>query len=94
MGAGGANLGRIQSYNDMSAVAAFPNFYFASGKYLSRFHVMKQRAVTLLMMLFNGGYQTEFSGQLGEALLLGGLSKSLVHIRPFVILALAAWSRF
>ena len=39
------------------------------------------------MVLLNGGHQAELGGQLGEALLLGGLGKALVHVRPLVVLA-------
>ena len=46
---------------------------------------MQQGAVTLLMPLFDGGDHAEPLGKRGEALLLGGLGKCLVHIRPLEI---------
>ena len=39
------------------------------------------------MVLLNGGHAAELGGQLGEALLLGGLGKALVHVRPLIVLA-------
>ena len=41
------------------------------------------------MVLFDGGDQTEALCQLMEALLIRGLGKAVVHIRPLVILALS-----
>ena len=49
---------------------------------------MQQGAVALLVVLLDGGHQTEAVGQLGKAFGLGGLGEVLVHVRPFVVLAL------
>ena len=71
----------------MSAVAAFPDLDFGLGKHLCKFDVLEKGAVPLFVVLFDGGDETEFGGEFGEAFLFGGLSKLLVHIRPFVVLA-------
>ena len=44
----------------MAAVTAFPHFDFAFLKYLRRFYVAEQCAVTFFVVLFNCGNQTEF----------------------------------
>ena len=54
----------------MSAVAAFPYFYFAFGENLGGFHIAKQCAVTLFVVLFDCGYEAEFCRKSGKALLL------------------------
>ena len=71
----------------MSAVAALPYLYLTLCEDLCHFHIVKQRAVALLMMLFNSSYQTEFRGQLRESLFLGSLCETFVHIRPLIVLA-------
>ena len=72
----------------MTAVAALPDLDLALFEDLGGLHVLKQGAIALLMVLLNGSHQTELGGQLREALLLGGLGKAVVHIRPLVVLAL------
>ena len=84
--AGGADIGGLFPHHDMAAVPALPDLDLALGENLGRFHIVKQGAVTLLMVLFDGGYQTEPGGQLREALFLGGLGEARVHIRPLVVL--------
>ena len=49
---------------------------------------MQQRAVALLMVLFDRADKTEFLRKLAEALFLGGFGEALVHIRPLVVFAL------
>ena len=39
---------------DMTAIAAFPYLNLASGKYLCRFHVTKQRTVSFFVMFLYG----------------------------------------
>jgi len=73
----------------MTAVAALPHLDLALGKDFRHFHIVQQSTVALLMMLFNGGYQAEALCQLVKALLIGGLGKAVVHIRPLVVLALS-----
>ena len=85
--AGGAYIGSLSTDHDMTAVAAFPNLDLALGKDLSGFNVLKQSAVTLLVVLLDGGDKTELGSQLGEAFLLGGLSEAGVHVGPLVVFA-------
>ena len=70
----------------MPAVAALPNLYFALLENGGGLYVLQQGAVTLLVVLFNGGHRAELSGQLRKALFLGGFGKALVHIGPLVVL--------
>ena len=90
MGAGGAQLGGLDTHDDVTAVAAFPNSDLALGKDLSGLHVLKQCAVALLVVLLDGGDHAELGGQGREALLVSGLGKAVVHIGPFVVLALGS----
>ena len=82
MGAGRANLRRFGTHHDMSAVPALPNLF----EDLLGLHILQQGAITLLVVLFNSGNQAEFRSQFRKALFFGGLSKSGVHIGPFVVL--------
>lgn len=83
------------TYSDcyMSAVAAFPYFYFAFGENLGGFHIAKQCAITLFVVLFNCGYEAEFCRKSGKALLLGGFGKAFVHIRPFIVFTVCGVSK-
>ena len=79
VGADGADLGRLGADDDVSAVAAFPDLYLALFEYLRGFEVVEQRAVALLMVLFDGGDHAELDRERVKALFLGGLGKALVH---------------
>ena len=85
MVAGGADGRRFRADHDVTAIPALPDFHLTLGKDLGGFHVVKQCSVALLVVLLNGGNQTEFGSQLREALFLSGLGKALIHIRPFVV---------
>ena len=87
MSAGGAKLGRVCTNNDMSAVAAFPNLYLALFEYGGGLYIFEKGSVTLLMMLFDSGYETEFMSQFLESFFFGCFGKALVHIGPFVVFA-------
>ena len=87
MVADGADLGGLGADHDVAAVAAFPHLNLALGKDLFGFDVVQQGAVTLLVMLLDGGHTTELGGQLGEALGFGGAGKAFVHVGPLVVLA-------
>ena len=75
MRANGAYLGSLGADDDMTAVAAFPNLDLALLEHLRGLEIVEERAIPRLMLLFDGGYAAELLGQLGEALLLGGLRK-------------------
>ena len=89
MVAGRADLRCFLTDHDMPAVAALPHLDLALGKDFRHFHIVQQGTVALLMMLFDGGDQTETLGQLMEALLVGGFGEAVVHIRPLVVLTLS-----
>ena len=86
MSAYGAGFGSLCSDYDMTAVAAFPDLNLTLFKYLSRFDILKESAVSFLVVLFYGGNRSEFCGEFREALFLSGFCKALVHIGPFIIL--------
>ena len=87
MVADGADVGSLGADDDVAAVAAFPHLHFALGKNFFGLDVVQQGAVTLLMVLLDGGHTTELGGQLGEALGFGGTGKAFVHVGPLVVLA-------
>ena len=86
---GGADFRCLLAHDDVTAVAALPHLDLALGKDLRHLYIAQQGTVALLMMLFNGGDQTETLGQLMETFLVGGFGKAVVHIRPLVVLALS-----
>ena len=45
----GANLGGFGANNEVSAVTAFPNLYFALFENLSGFYVLQKRAISFLV---------------------------------------------
>ena len=60
-------LRRCGAYNDVSAVAALPHLDIALFEHLSCLNIVQQRAVALLMLLFNGAYKAEFFGKFRES---------------------------
>ena len=66
-----ADIRRLGSHNDMTAVAAFPDFDFTLLKDLLGFDVLQQGTVTLFMMLLNGSDAAEFGGQFRETFFFG-----------------------
>ena len=88
MVAGRADLGRLLTDHDMTAVAALPHLDFAPSKDLCHLQIVQQGAVALLVVLFNGGDQTEALRQFMKAFFIGGFGKAVVHICPLVVLAL------
>ena len=86
--AGGTHLRRAGANDDVAAVPTLPHLHLTLGKHLRHLHIVQQGTVALLMVLLDGGHQTEAVGQLGKAFGLGGLGEVLVHVRPFVVLAL------
>ena len=59
MVAGRADLRRLLTDHDMTAVAALPYLDLTLGKDLRHLNIVQQGTVALLMVLFNGGYQAE-----------------------------------
>ena len=93
MSTGGADLRRIRANYDMSAVTAFPYLNLALCKYSGSLNIAEKRAVSLLVVSLDSGYETEFGCKLGKSLLIGSLSKSIVHICPLVVLTVSRVSK-
>lgn len=87
---GRADLGSRRADYDVTAVAALPYLDFALLEDLSGLYIAEQGTVTLFVMLLNGCNQTELASQIVEAFLLSGLGKAVVHVGPFVVLALGS----
>lgn len=90
MSAGGAEFGSLRAYDDVSAVAAFPHLHLALGEHFCHLHIVEQCAITLLVTTLDGSYEAKLCGELVESLLIGSLGESLIHVRPFVVLALSS----
>ena len=54
VGADWANVGGFGTYDDVSAVAAFPDLDFALFEHLGGFHVLEEGAVAFFVRLFDG----------------------------------------
>ena len=89
MGADGADLRRGGAHDDMSAVAALPYLDLALGEDGGGLHVLKQGAISLLVLLLYGSHHTELDCKLGEAFGLSSLGEAFVHIRPLEVLAVS-----
>ena len=61
---GWADLGGLLAHHDVTAVAALPHLHLALGKDLRHLHIVQQGAVTLLVVLLDGGHQKELLRQL------------------------------
>ena len=72
---------------DVAAVAALPHILVAALEDHALFQVLQQLQVALLVLLLNLAHALEQEGQLGKALLLGGLGHLLIHLGPLFVLA-------
>ena len=59
MGADGADFRGLRAYDDVSAVAAFPDLDFALLEHLCRFDVLEKLAVAFFVRFFDGGDHAE-----------------------------------
>ena len=71
----------------MSAVSALPHLHFALLEDSLCLYIVQQGTVALFVMLLDLRNGTELLSQIMEALLIGGLRESVIHIRPFIVLA-------
>ena len=71
MAAGGADFGSFFAHRDMSAIPAFPNFYFTPTEDFRRLYVPQQRAIPFLVVLFYCRDQPEFCRKLVGTFLVG-----------------------
>ncbi len=69
----------------MAAVSAFPYLNFALFENCRGFNILKERTVSLLMVLFDCADHTEFSCQFRKTFFLCCFGKSLIHIGPLKI---------
>ncbi len=83
----GADFRRLYAYDNMTAIAAFPDLNVAFFENLGYDNVAEKSAVTFLVLFFDFRNQTEFDRKLGKTVLLGGFCEAFVHIRPFIIFA-------
>ena len=83
-----ADFRGIFADDDMSAVAAFPDREVIADEDNAAFDFLDQSAITLFVMLLDRADHTEFRGDLEEAFALGDLGEMLIHIGPFVVLAI------
>ena len=71
----------------MSAVPAFPDFYFTLREDLLCFHIFQKGAIALLMVLLDFGNQAELCSQFRESFFFRCFSEAFIHISPLVILS-------
>ena len=76
VGANRTYLRRFGAHNDMTAVAAFPNFNVAFFKDLGGFDVVQQGAIPLFVVLFDRRHRAELGCQLGKAFFFSGFGKA------------------
>ena len=82
-----ANFRRLGAYHQVTAVAAFPDLYFALFEDCGGFHVLQQSAVAFFVVLFDGSNHAELGGQFREAFLFGSFGEAFIHVGPFVVFA-------
>ena len=82
-----AHLGRLGTHMQVPAVQALPHLHALALKHLARLNALDKLVVALLVSLLHGTDATELLGDLGKALLLGGLGELVVHRGPLVVLA-------
>ena len=87
MVADGADFRRSGPDVDVAAVAAFPAVFAGADPDLSGLDVGKELAVAFLVAFFNGGNALELSGDVVESFGTGLFGETLVHVGPFLVLA-------
>ena len=93
MGTNRADFRRGFSHHDMATVAAFPNLNATLFEDFLYLNVVQQSPVSFLVVLLNSCYATEFLSQLRETFFFSGLGKALIHVRPFIVLAVSGGSQ-
>ena len=97
----GADIGSLGTYYDMAAIPALPYLYGTLLEYFLSLYILKERTISLFVMLLDSAYCPELSSQLGEALSLGSLCKirilasgGIVSRRQQLQKGYLQWSRF
>ncbi len=83
-----AHLRCIRRQNDVTAIATFPYTDSALAKHLMSLDIVQKCTITLLVVPFYLAYPTKLPGKRHEALFFRLLGKTVVHIRPLIILTL------
>ena len=78
------------SYHNMSTVTAFPNLDLALFKHLRSFNIFKKCTISLLVMLLNLSYSSEFCCKFRKTFFLSCFSKTFIHICPLIIFAFSS----
>lgn len=88
MGANRANLRRFLAYDDVTAVAAYPDGVALAREYDSLLDVLEQAQIALLVVALDGTNGAEFEGDFGESLFFGFFCHAVIHVGPLVVFAL------
>ena len=83
-----ADIRSLGPDDNVTAVAAFPDFDTALLEDRLLFDVLQKLAIALLMGFLDRANTAEFLCQLGEALFLGFFGHALVHVGPLEIFTL------
>ncbi len=82
------------AHYDMAAVAALPYGTSVFCKDELVVYVLQELQITLLVLLLDGSYLAELGCNTEEALFFSLLGHTVVHVGPFVVLALGGSFRF
>src|SRR5574344_734312 len=88
-----ADTRSLCSYDNVSAVSAFPDLYFALFENSHSLNILQESSISLFMALLNSCNQAEFCCQCLEFLFRSVLCKTLIHICPLVMLAFSCCSK-
>ncbi len=90
MSANGAHSGRFFTHYEVTAVTAFPHRHFAFFEYCLHLNVVKKRAISFLVSLFDSCNHSELSSECLESLFLSLFGECIVHICPLVVFAFSS----
>ena len=88
--ANGADIRRLSSNYDMTAVTALPNLDLALGKYFLHLNILEERTVSLFVMLLDLTDCTELSCEFRESFSLSCLGEILIHVCPLIVLTVSS----
>ncbi len=85
--ANGADFGSLGADAYMSAVAALPDRHSCLTEHFVCLDIACQRAVALLVVLFDRSHAAELFGEFVKTLLVSLACETVVHVGPLVVLA-------